>query len=278
MEHTLSGSAGVTAPPADMSRPAVSWAAIVAGAFVAAAVSLILFALGSGLGLASISAWPGHGASAKSVAVYSAVWLIVTQWIAAGTGGYIAGRLRIKWVGTHTHEVFFRDTAHGLITWSVATLLVAIVLTSTVFGAMGAATRAASNAAGESGRGSFAQSGAYSAYDQDLLFRSANPNAESTKEAQAQAGNVIANGIKAGSFPEADQTYLAQLVANKTGVPMAEAQQRVNDFIAKATDAADAARKAAAQSALYLALSLLVGAFIASVSAALGGRLRDEHI
>jgi hypothetical protein len=278
MEHTISGSAGVTAPPADLSRPAVSWPAIVAGAFVAAAVSLILFALGSGLGLASLSAWPGHGASAKSVAVYSAVWLIVTQWIAAGTGGYIAGRLRIKWVGTHTHEVFFRDTAHGLITWSVATLLVAIVLTSTVFGAMGAATRAASNTAGESGRGSFAQSGAYSAYDQDLLFRSANPNAESTKEAQAQAGNVIANGIKAGSFPEADQTYLAQLVANKTGVPMAEAQQRVNDFIAKATDAADAARKAAAQSALYLALSLLVGAFIASVSAALGGRLRDEHI
>jgi hypothetical protein len=265
-------------PPADMSRPAVSWPAIVAGAFVAAAVSLILFALGSGLGLASLSAWPGHGASAKSVAVYSAVWLIVTQWIAAGTGGYIAGRLRIKWVGTHTHEVFFRDTAHGLITWSVATLLVAIVLTSTVFGAMGAATRAASTAAGESGRPSFAQSGGYSAYDQDLLFRSPNPNPESTKEAQAQAGSVIANGIKTGSFPEADRTYLAQLVANKTGVPMAEAQQRVNDFIAKATDAADAARKAAAQSSLYLALSLLVGAFIASVSAALGGRLRDEHI
>jgi hypothetical protein len=59
---------------------------------------------------------------------------------------------------------------------------------------------------------------------------------------------------------------------------MADAQQRVNDFIAKATDAAEAARKAAALSSLYLALSLLVGAFIASVSAALGGRLRDQHI
>jgi hypothetical protein len=278
MEHTLSGSAGVMTPPADMSRSAVSWPAIVAGAFVAAAVSLILFALGSGLGLASLSAWPGHGASAKSVAVYAAVWLIVTQWIAAGTGGYIAGRLRTKWVGTHTHEVFFRDTAHGLITWSVATLLLAIALTSTVFGAIGAGTRAASNTVGEPGRSGYAQSSAYSAYDEDLLFRSPNPSPNSTNDAQAQVGRVIANGIKAGSFPDADRTYLAQLVANKTGVPMAEAQQRVNDFITKATDAADAARKAAAQSSLYLALSLLVGAFIASVSAALGGRLRDQHI
>jgi hypothetical protein len=259
MEHTLSGSAGALAPSSDISRSAVSWPAIAAGAFVAAAVSLILVALGSGLGLAS---------SVKAVAVYSAVWLIVTQWIAAGTGGYIAGRLRTKWVGTHTHEVFFRDTAHGLITWSVATLLVVIALSSTVFGAMGVATRAAAHAAVD----------ANSSYNEDLLFRSPNPNPDSAKEAQAQAGSIIANDIKAGSFPDADRTYLAQLVANKTGVPMADAQQRVNDFIAKATDAAEAARKAAALSSLYLALSLLVGAFIASVSAALGGRLRDQHI
>jgi hypothetical protein len=278
MEHTLSSSAGVTTPPADISRSAVSWPAIVAGGVVAAAVSLILFALGSGLGLASLSAWPGHGASARSVAVYSAVWLIVTQWIAAGTGGYIAVRLRTKWVGTHTHEVFFRDTAHGLITWSLATLLVATVLASTVFGTMGAGARAASNTGGELGRSGYAQSSAYSSYDEDLLFRSPNPSPNSTNDTQAQVGRVIANGIKAGSFPAADRTYLAELVANKTGVPMAEAQQRVNDFITKAMDAADAARKAAAQSSLYLALSLLVGAFIASVSAALGGRLRDQHI
>jgi hypothetical protein len=278
MEHTLSGSAGVMTPHADSSRSAVSWPAILAGGFVASAVSLILFALGSGLGLASISAWPGHGATAKSVAVYAAVWLIVTQWIAAGTGGYIAGRLRTKWVGTHTHEVFFRDTAHGLITWSVATLVVAIALSSTVFGAMGVGARAAANAAGEPGRPGNPQSSMHSAYDQDLLFRSDNPSSDATNDAQAQAGRIIANGITAGSFPDADRTYLAQLVANKSGIPISEAQQRVNDYLAKATEAAEAARKAAAQSSLYMALALLVGAFIACVSATLGGRLRDEHI
>jgi hypothetical protein len=268
MEHSLSGSAGILAPPDTVSRSAVSWPAIIAGGFVAAAVSLILFALGCGLGFASLSG-PNHVSAAKSV-VYSAVWLIVIQWVAAGVGGYIAGRLRTKWVGTHTHEVFFRDTAHGLITWSVATLLVAVVLTSTVFEAMGVGARAASSAS--------AGSSPVSVYNEDVLFRSANPNPDSVRDAQSEAGHIIANGIMTGSVPDADRTYLAQLVANKAGVPLPDAQQRVNDLIAKAKENAEAARKAAAQTALYAALSLLVGAFIACVAAALGGRLRDEHL
>src|SRR3981189_3715567 len=93
---------------------AVSWPAIVAGAFVAASVSLVLFALGSGLGFASISPWPGHGVSATTFAVTTAIWLIVMQWVSSGFGGYITGRLRTRWIGTHTHEVFFRDTGHGV--------------------------------------------------------------------------------------------------------------------------------------------------------------------
>src|ERR1700722_3333531 len=104
---------------------AASWPAIIAGAFVAASVSLVLLALGSGLGFASISPWPGHGVSAKSFAITTAIWLIVMQWMSSGLGGYITGRLRTKWSGTHTHEVFFRDTAHGLVMWAVATVLVA---------------------------------------------------------------------------------------------------------------------------------------------------------
>jgi hypothetical protein len=77
---------------------------------------------------------------------------------------------------------------------------------------------------------------------------------------------------------------LAELVATRTGLSAGDARKRVDDFVASALDAetkarasADAARKAAARAAIYTALSMLVGAFIASVSAALGGRLRDEH-
>src|SRR5579871_5800801 len=104
---------------------AVSWGAIIAGTAVAAATSLLLFALAVGLDLASISSWPRRGLSATSLTTLAAITLVATQWISAGLGGYITGRLRTSWVGTHTHEVFFRDTAHGFITWCVATVLLA---------------------------------------------------------------------------------------------------------------------------------------------------------
>src|SRR5581483_9048514 len=92
---------------------AVSWAAIIAGAVVAAAISLLLVALGTGLGFASVSPWSNEGASATTFSVMTAAWLVIVQWFASGLGGYLTGRLRTKWVGTHDHEVFFRDTAHG---------------------------------------------------------------------------------------------------------------------------------------------------------------------
>src|SRR5271154_6676358 len=129
-------------PRAEYARAgsAASWPAIIAGAFVAASVSLVLFTLGSGLGFASISPWAGHGVSVKTFAVSTAIWLIVMQWVSSGFGGYITGRLRTRWVGTHVHEVFFRDTAHGLVTWAVATVLVAATLaTSLVAGIEGGA-------------------------------------------------------------------------------------------------------------------------------------------
>ena len=138
-------------------KSAASWAAIIAGASVAVSVSLILLALGSGLGFAEISPWPGRGASATTFTVTTAIWLIVTQWISAGLGGYIAGRLRTRWYGTHTHEVFFRDTAHGLITWSVATVLVGAVFAGSVSALLSGGVHAASEAA-SAGAGAIAQS------------------------------------------------------------------------------------------------------------------------
>src|ERR1700674_5960002 len=79
----------------------VSWAAVIAGAFVAAALSLILLALGTGVGLSSVSPWSNVGASTSTVSSIAIVWLIVTQIIASTMGGYLAGRLRTKWVNIH---------------------------------------------------------------------------------------------------------------------------------------------------------------------------------
>lgn len=263
---------------------AASWPAIVAGAFVAASVSLVLFALGSGLGFAEISPWPGHGATATTFAITTAIWLIVMQWVSSAVGGYITGRLRSRWHGTHNHEVFFRDTAHGLVTWAVATVLVAATVATSLFSALGGGARAVSAVASHESHANGAQANEYGV---DKLFRSAGPtsNGQASNDPRIEAAHIATNAWTTGAVSDADRSYLAELVAARTGVPPADAKKRVDEFAADVLDVktkakvlADTARKSAAEAAIYLALSMLVGAFIASVSAALGGRLRDEHL
>ncbi|HLW23016.1 MAG TPA: hypothetical protein VKT22_01500 [Steroidobacteraceae bacterium] len=280
-------------------RSAASWPAIFAGAVVAISATLILVALGTGLGFAAISPWHNRGVSPAAFTVSAAIWLIVTQWLSAALGGYVAGRLRTRWVGTHTHEVFFRDTAHGLITWSVATVVVAFALTSSLGAALSGGARVAADAAASGAASAPAALAGGSPspallYGMDRLFRPASgtsgpasggPEALVDLDPRFEASHIIANALaNGGKVPEADRAYLADLVAAHTGASGAEAQRRVDDFIAQAVEAdnkaraaADAARKSAAETAIFTALAMLIGAFIASVSAALGGRLRDQH-
>jgi hypothetical protein len=241
-------------------------------------VSLILVALGSGLDLLTVSPWSPAGASLTAFTVLTAIWFIVIQWVAAGVGGYLAGRLRSKWIGTHTHEVFFRDTAHGLVTWAVGSIIVVSVFAS-VGGAFatGGAQLAAGTAAAPLQR---SPSGPYG-YNLDLLFRgsgTADASAPSAgADSRAEALRILANGLTNGDVPAADRTYLATLVSARTGVTPADAEQRVDAFVAQAKQAADKARNAAAAFALFTAISMLIGAFIACVAAALGGQRRDLH-
>lgn len=310
-------------------RSAASWPAIFAGAFVAVSTSLVLLALGSGLGFASISPWPGHGVSATTFTVTTAIWLIVTQWLSAALGGYIAGRLRTKWVGTHTHEVFFRDTAHGFVTWSVATVFIVAVLAGSLSSMVGGGLHAIGGAAsagaqmggplgGPGGGGPGGMPGgpgaepgmmpggmpggppAALAYDIDKLFRPGSGgatgsapqtgtpgpgNVDTDSDPRVEAVYIAFHAMSSGEVSAADRSYLAERVSAQTGISPTDAQTRVNAFVSdiqaaetKAKTAADKARKAAAEASIYLALSMLVGAFVASISAALGGRLRDEHI
>src|SRR3954451_9048296 len=154
--ETMTAYRGTSVEPNRIATPessvsAVTWPAIFGAAFVAAATSIVLVALGSGLGLASVSPWRDSGASATEVAWMTAAWLIVVQWLSAGLGGYLAGRLRTKWANTHTHEVFFRDTAHGFITWAVATVIVAGFLASAVGSALSGGARVAAGSSAAAG-------------------------------------------------------------------------------------------------------------------------------
>ncbi len=90
--------------------------------------------------------------------------------------------------------------------------------------------------------------------------------------------------VATGQISPADRDYLSQLIAARTGIAPADAQRRIDDAFAqlnaaatKAREAADAARKAAATASIFIALSMLIGAFIACAAAALGGHERDLH-
>ncbi|MER8428993.1 hypothetical protein [Mesorhizobium caraganae] len=283
----------------ESSATAVSWGPIIAGAFAASTLTFILMLLGSGLGLTMVSPWSGSGASLTTFAVSGAIWLIIVQWLSSGVGGYLAGRLRTKWVGVHTDEVYFRDTAHGFLAWALATLLVVGVLGSALSSVLGSGVQAASTVASGAAMGASAGASANSdpasadnatSYLVDSLFRPADAtklaaaNPDSDAAAVGQASRILIASAAAGEISADDKTYLSQLVAARTGLSEADAKARVDALVAKVEDAkvkakqaADTARKGSATFALLGALSLVIGAFIASAAAALGGRQRDDE-
>jgi hypothetical protein len=268
--------------PNEAPSSGVSWSAVFAGAFAAAALSLILLALGTGIGLSSISPWANSGASASSVGKGAIAYLIFVQIVVSAFGGYLAGRLRTKWVGVSTHEVYFRDTAHGFLAWSVGLVLTAAFLasaaTSMVAGTNATgATAAAATAANDSRVNP-------NGYFVDSLFRSTTPATQAPADAtlapvQSEVGLILAHSLRNGSVSDADKAYVAQLVAARTGLTEADAETRVSDVFAEAQQAAETARKAAAHLLYWTFLALLIGAFCASYAGTIGGEQRDHaHI
>jgi hypothetical protein len=258
----------------------VSWGSIAAGAVAAAALALALLALGAGLGLSSISPWADSGVSASTFKIGAGIYLVIVAVMSSAVGGYLAARLRSKWVGLHTNEVFFRDTAHGFIAWAFATLLSA--------GVLGAATThivAGATAGLGSGAAQTAQSVNPSQIYVDRLFRPATATpaagatagaAGSNEAARAEATRLWAATVGQNSeLLTPDRAYLARLVATQTGLNQADAEKRVDEVIAEAKAAADRARSAAAKLAFWMTASLLFGAFAASLAAAEGGQMRD---
>lgn len=325
----------IASPAVDASRlaapeqSAVSWGAIFAGAAAAASLSLILLILGTGLGMSSVSPWSYEGVSREAFGWSTIAWITLTSIAASGLGGYLAGRLRTRWVSVHGDETYFRDTAHGFLAWAVATLLTAAVLTSAIGAILGTGAKVAGSVAGASATaaGGIAAAGAGAAasedsegdlqYWVDSLLRQpataasrqaapgAEPDADAAGAVSAQArasspasetadadlrpeiGRILVNGLRNDSLDADDARYVAQRVAERTGMTQGEAEARVAELEANmrarfeeaetaAREAADEARKAAAYASLWLFITLLIGAFSASLFATFGGRQRDR--
>ena len=297
----------------DLNQPGVSWGAVIAGAAAAAALSFILLILGVGLGLSSVSPWSFN---ATAIGVGTIAWLAFMQLAASGIGGYMAGRLRSKWSSVHTDEVHFRDTAHGLLAWAVATLVPVALLAGGTRAVLSGAIDAGAGAAAAVAPAAAAGAGAAAAnsdeggsttnpldYFSDMLLRAAPAPAAATgapavpaaadssvnvADQRVEIGKIFATSLSAGSLAADDRAYLGQVVAKRTGISQADAEARVDavygraakaaaDAKAKAQQAAETARKAGAHTALWMFVALLLGAFVAALAATAGGRQRDHE-
>ena len=105
----------------------VEWPCIIAGAMAALAVSFVLLTFGSAIGLASVSPWTSTSGSVTAVTIGAGFWLLLVHVWAFALGGYISARMRHRRAGASENEVAFRDGAHGLLVWSTAVVLGAIV-------------------------------------------------------------------------------------------------------------------------------------------------------
>jgi hypothetical protein len=252
----------------------ISWAAVVAGAIASCALTLVLLSLGAGLGFAVVSPWSSSGVSATTFEIGTGLYFIVMAMISSAIGGYLAGRLRNRWLGVHSSEVLFRDTAHGFLAWALASVLGAILLASPATSLLGAATSGAMQATSAAP----ATTGPMAFYV-DALLRPANPSAEGAAnrgDARAELTRLLTADFRNGAEPAAaDRSYIAQVVAARTGLSPADADKRVNDVIMQAKADLDNARRVAMHMAIWLTLSLFIGAFSAALAATEGGGLRD---
>jgi hypothetical protein len=282
-------------------QPAVSWAAVAAGAVAAAALTLLLVAFGAGMGFSAVSPWSDSGVSGSTFSVATGIYLVLVGIMSSAVGGYIAGRLRSKWTGVHSNEVFFRDTAHGFLAWAFATLICATALASTTSHLANGAGASLAGATGQAARAAnpadvyvdklfrAPAAGSAAATPAQPADNAANTNAGANAAPMGGANGAMGIAQSRGEIvrlwtadfrdgddlTSADRSYVAQMVAARTGISQADAEKRVNDAVTEAKSAIDKARRAAAKLSFWLTAALLFGAFAASLAGAEGGALRD---
>jgi len=307
--------ASVPVEPAGTFR-SVQWGAVILGALAASAISAVLLAFGAGIGLSAASAQPWAGASAKALAVISALYTAIVLVASFGGGGYIAGRMRLPPTAEELAEADFRDGAHGFAVWALGIFVGGLIALSGVGGAVkavgqaaaavggGAAAGAASNP--ELGRAAISMTPTDYAIDRLLApapaGSAASPGAgapaastttastpllpaPSRADVAAPIARGFASALRTGQLDARDRSMMVATVMQQTGLPQAEAEKRVDEAYAdlktaeqKARDAAEKARKAAVITAFAIASTLLLAGAAACAGATAGARHRHERM
>ena len=278
---------------------AVSWAAVLAGGLATAALMLFLLALGAGIGLSAMSPWSHAGFRSTHAAMGAGIYLTLAAIIASAIGGYLAGRLRRRWLGVDEHEVYFRDTAHGFLAWAFAIVLSAAALGAAATAVVGSTVGAASVGRGGEGFDTApyidrllrpqltapsrpAPAPAPGSTAETMPVRPVVLGGPVLAETRAMLGRLLLQGLADRRQPDRlgaeDRAYMAQIVTAYTGLDQSQAEQRVSEVVNGMKVSADAARRAARNFALWVAASLLFGAFASSLAALEGGGLRDGRL
>jgi hypothetical protein len=274
----------------------IEWGPVIAGAVFASALSFVLLTFGMAIGLSATSPWSNSGLSTKLVAALAILWTMAQQIGAFMAGGYIAGRLRTRWRDAGQPETEFRDGLHGALVWSVGVVIGAALLLTTA----GAAARTGTEVAGKA-----AAAAAGSTTDPvdtalDALLRpqsvaqapTQTPAAPPTQGAQtpraragqpgddtrAEISRILASSVARGGLTAENRTYVAQIVAQRTGISQQEAEKRVADAANATKEAADKARKAAVLTGFVTAAGLLISLAAAWWAALKGGQHRDQSV
>lgn len=267
-------------PPAS----AVSWPAVIAGGFVAGATTLLLLALGSGIGFSVVSPWSGlPDISSTKAATVAGIFMCVTAVMASALGGYITGRLRMRWAGTASDEIYFRDTAHGVLAWALATVMGAALLASAATAITSGAAAGASPSVPTAAQG--AGNNDVVAPYLDRLFRPDYRALNGRPPTAASVGRDLATDRDAArrillasrdrDLSGDDRQYLAQMVSADTGLSLADAEQRVTTIDNEMRATLDKARRISMHLSFWLVASMFLGALAAALAATEGGARRD---
>jgi hypothetical protein len=269
----------------------VEWSAVFAGAVLAAALSFVFLTFGTAIGLSFTSPWPNSGASAKFIAAVAILWVMIQQIGAFMAGGYVAGRLRSRWHETTEHEIEFRDGLHGALVWAVGLVIGAAMLMATA----GAAARTGIEVAGKAAAATASTTNPIDTV-LDTMLRPVNvaqaqpapptgapatrpqPPAGAVENPRAEMARIMASSLANGSMTPQDRAYVAQIVAQRTGVPQPEAEKRVTEALNTAREAADKTRRAAILAGFVTAAALVVSFGAAWWAAMKGGQHRDHSV
>lgn len=273
----------------DPANSAVSWGAVIAGAIIGAALTATLITGGTGLGFLTVSPWDDDGASGTAIAFGTIVWLFLTQIVAYGIAGYVTGRLRTKWSDPRRDEIHFRDTAHGFLVWALSFVVGLVLLGSTAVSVISGTAKVGADAvtgvateAVSSGDKSISTD-----YYVDALLRPTDPDWDNRqRDVHKEVALIFGKSAIEGEISPEDQDYLVKLISQRAGISETDANARLSqitenakrtaeEFQMKARETADDARKITATFSLWAFASLLLGAFVASFSATIGGRARD---